>query len=140
MNNTAPNTINPVPVMTIIVQRRPVIKGRFFHGTPINNKFFLIVYKLVQENPDFSNDNDPDYHLNYDHEFLYPYNTLNYYVRCKLLSHSTIKDLLNKEEFDMNARNNVISLSPQQRLILEESLFVKLYLLFSKETDEIIMY
>lgn len=138
--NIAPNTINPVPIMTI-VQRRLVIKGRFFHGTPSDNNIFLIVYKLVQENPDFSNDtNDPDYHLNYDHEFLYQYNTLYYYVKCKLLSRSTLEDLLNKEDFDMNARNSEISLSPQQRINLEESLSLKLYLHFSKETDEIIMH
>ncbi|GBC06063.1 hypothetical protein RclHR1_00660017 [Rhizophagus clarus] len=137
--NTAPNTINPVPVMTI-VQRRVVIKGRFFHGTPNDNKFFLITYKLVQENSDFSNDNnDPDYHLNYDHEYLYPYNTLYYYIRCKLLSHSTIEDLLNGENFDINSRNNETSLSPQQRLNLEGSLFLRLYFLLTKETDEILM-
>jgi hypothetical protein len=134
--STSPVTVNPVAT---IIQRRLLIKGRFFHSIPTDNSFFLITYKLIQENPGSSNDNDPDYHLKYDHEFLYSYDTVNYYIKCKLLSRSTVEDLLNNEEFDINIRNNEIPLSPQQKLSLEESLLIKLYLRFSQAADEIII-
>jgi hypothetical protein len=127
--------INPVAT---IPQRRLITKGRFFHSTPNDKNFFLITYKNIQENSDFFNENDPDYNLNYDHEFFFPYYTTNYYVRCKLLPHTIIEDLLNNEEFDINTRNE-ITLSPQQKLSLEESLYVKLYLRVSQGTDEIII-
>jgi hypothetical protein len=48
-----------------IVQRRLITKGRFFHSTPKDKNFFLITYKIIQENSDFFNENDPDYNLNY---------------------------------------------------------------------------
>ncbi|CAG8604197.1 12013_t:CDS:2 [Rhizophagus irregularis] len=50
-----------------------------------------------------------------------------------------IEDLLNTEQFDINTRNNETSLSPQQKLNLEESFYIKLYLRISQGTDEIIM-
>ncbi|CAB4486551.1 hypothetical protein RhiirA5_426860 [Rhizophagus irregularis] len=130
------SAINPVAT---VIQRRLLIKGRFFHSIPTDKKFFLITYKLIQENSGFSNDDDSDYHLKYDHEFIYSFNTVNYYVSCKLLSHSTVEDLLNNEKFDVNMRNNEIPLSPQQKLSLEESLLVKLYLRLSQGADEIII-
>ncbi|GES73911.1 hypothetical protein GLOIN_2v1786638 [Rhizophagus clarus] len=132
---------SPAPVIkpvATITQRLLITKGRFFHSTPNDKNFFLITYKIIQENSDFFNENDPDYNLNYDHEFIYSYHTTNYYVKCKLLSHSIIEDLLNNEEFDINIRNNEIPLSPQQKLSLEESLFIKLYLRVSR-MDEIII-
>lgn len=136
MSNSSAS-VNPVAT---IIQRRLLIKGRFFHSIPTDEKIFLITYKLIQENPGFSNDDhDPDDHLKYDHEFLYSCNTVNYYVRCKLLSYLTVEDLLNNEEFDINSRNNEIPLSPQQKLSLEESLLVKLYLRLSQGADEIII-
>ncbi|RGB40234.1 hypothetical protein C1646_753608 [Rhizophagus diaphanus] len=121
------------------MQRQLLTKGRFFHSTPTDKNFFLITYNIIQENFDFSNDNDPDNNLNYDHEFIYQYHTTNYYVRCKLLPHSIIEDLLNNEEFDINTRNNEVNLSPHQKLSLEESLFIKLYLRVSKGMDEIMI-
>ncbi|CAG8543925.1 uncharacterized protein OCT59_010614 [Rhizophagus irregularis] len=134
---TPPATVvNPV---AIIMQRQLITKGRFFHSTLTDKNFFLITYKIIQENFDFFNDNDPDNNLNYDHEFIYQYHTINYYVRCKLLPHSIIEDLLNNEEFDINTRNNEATLSPHQKLSLEESLFVKLYLRVSKGMDEIVI-
>ncbi|PKK71114.1 hypothetical protein RhiirC2_778793 [Rhizophagus irregularis] len=122
-----------------IMQRQLFTKGRFFYITPNDKNHFLITYKIIQENSDFFDDNDPDYKLNYDHEFICSYHTANYYVRCKLLTHSIIEDLLNHEEFDINTQNNEIPLSPQQKLSLEESLLVKLYLRISRGTDEIII-
>ncbi|PKB94934.1 hypothetical protein RhiirA5_368135, partial [Rhizophagus irregularis] len=74
--STSTATVNPVAT---IVQRL-ITKGRFFHSTPKDKNFFLITYKIVQENPDFLNDNDPDYNFNYDHEFFYQYYTTNYFV------------------------------------------------------------
>jgi hypothetical protein len=132
---------SPATVKSIatIVQRRLITKGRFYHSTPNDKNFFLITYKIIQENSDDFNENDPDYNLNYDHEFIYSYYTTNYYVRCKLLPHSTIEDLLNHEEFDMNIQNNETLLSPQQKLSLEGSLLIKLYLRISQGTDEIII-
>ncbi|CAB4374964.1 unnamed protein product [Rhizophagus irregularis] len=59
--------------------------------------------------------------------------------RCKLLPDSIIEDLLNNEKFDINTQNNEIPLSPQQKLCLEESLYIKLYLRISQGTDEIIL-
>ncbi|CAB4486586.1 hypothetical protein RhiirA5_427276 [Rhizophagus irregularis] len=132
----SPATVNPVAT---IMQRQLIIKGRFFHSTPKDKNFFLITYKIIQENSNFFNENDPDYNLNYDYEFLYSYYTTNYYVRCKLLPDSIIEDLLNNEKFDMNTQNNEIPLSPQQKLCLEESLYIKLYLRISQGTDEIIL-
>ncbi|RGB30926.1 hypothetical protein C1646_764709 [Rhizophagus diaphanus] len=134
--STSPATVNPVAT---IVQRRLITKGRFFHSTSKDKNFFLITYKIVQDNPDFFNDNDPDNNLNYDHEFIYQYHTMNYFVRCKLLSHLIVEDLLNNEQFDMNTRNNETPLSPQQKLSLEESLYIKFYLRVSQGTDEIII-
>ncbi|GET52247.1 hypothetical protein GLOIN_2v1788347 [Rhizophagus irregularis DAOM 181602=DAOM 197198] len=83
-------------------------------------EFFLNNLQIVQENSDIFNDNDPDYNLNYDHEFFYQYYyTTNYFVRCKLLPHLIVEDLLNNEQLDMNTRNNETPLSPQQKLSLE---------------------
>ncbi|CAB4374956.1 unnamed protein product [Rhizophagus irregularis] len=115
MSTSPASTVNPVATT---VQRRLITKGRFFHSIP-NKNFFLITYKIVQENSDFFNDNDPDYNLNYDHEFFYQYYTTNYFVRCKLLPHLIVEDLLNNEQLDMNTRNNETQLSPQQKLSLE---------------------
>jgi hypothetical protein len=132
---TSPTTvINPVATFT---QRQLLTKLRFFHSNDKN--FFLITCKIIQENSDFFNDNDPDYKLSYDHEFIYPYYTTNYYIRCKLLSHSIIENLLNHEEFDINIQNNETPLSPQQKLNLEKSLLVKLHLCVSQGTDGIII-
>ncbi|CAB4433620.1 unnamed protein product [Rhizophagus irregularis] len=134
--STSPATVNPVAT---IMQRLLITRGRFFHFTPNNKNFFLITYQIVQENSVFFNDNDPDYNFNYDHEFFYQYYTTNYLVRCKLLPHLIVEDLLNNEQSDMNTRNNETSLSPQQKLSLEESLYLKLYLRVSQGTDEIII-
>jgi hypothetical protein len=133
---TSSATVKPIAT---IMQRQLITKGRFYHSTPNDKNFFLITYKIIQENSNFFNDNDHDYNLNYDHEFIYLHHTTNYYVRCKLLPHSIIEDLLNNEEFEINTRKNEITLSPQQRLSLEESLLLKLYLRISQGTDEIIM-
>jgi hypothetical protein len=133
---TSPAAIKPVAT---IMQRRLITKGRFYHSTPNDKNFFLITYKIIQENSDDFNENDPDYNLNYEHEFIYSYYTTSYYVRCKLLPHSIIEDLLNNEEYNINTRNNDITLSPQHKLNLEESLFIKLYLRISQGADEIIM-
>ncbi|GES95031.1 hypothetical protein GLOIN_2v1786660 [Rhizophagus clarus] len=136
MSTSTDTIINPI---AMINQRQLLVKGRFFHSTPNDKNFFLITYELIQGNSNLFNDNDPDYNLNYDHEFIYSYHTTNYYVRCKLLPHSMIEDLLNHEEFDINIQNNEIPLTPQQKLSLEESLLVKLYLRVSQGTDEIII-
>src|SRR4051812_8657881 len=119
------------------MQSQLLTKGRFFHSTPNDKNFFLITYKIIQENFDFFNDNDSDYNFNYDHEYIYSYYTTNYYVRCKLLHHSIVEDLLNNGLTDLNTRNNEIPLSPQQKLSLEESLILKLYLRVSQGTNEI---
>ncbi|CAB4374957.1 unnamed protein product [Rhizophagus irregularis] len=86
-------------------------------------EFFLNNLQIVQENSDIFNDNDPDYNLNYDHEFFYQHYKTNHFVKCKLLPHLIVEDLLNNEQFDMNTRNNETPLSPQQKLSLEESLY-----------------
>ncbi|GBB83848.1 hypothetical protein RclHR1_01050022 [Rhizophagus clarus] len=129
---TSPDTV------AIINQRQLLTKGRFFHSTPNDKNFFLITYKIIQENSNFFGDNDSDNNLNYDHEFIYPYHTTNYYIRCKLLPHSIIEDLLN-QELDINIQNNEIPLTPQQKLSLENSLFLKLYLRVSQGTNELII-
>ncbi|PKB96479.1 hypothetical protein RhiirA5_434770 [Rhizophagus irregularis] len=99
MSTSPASTVNPVAT---IVQRRLITKGRFFH-----------------KNSDFFNDNDPDYNLNYDHEFFYQYYYTTNYFGCKLLPHLIVEDLLNNEQLDMNTRNNETPLSPQQKLSLE---------------------
>ncbi|CAB4433618.1 unnamed protein product [Rhizophagus irregularis] len=135
--STSPTTvINPVAT---IMQRLLITRGRFFHCTSNDKNYYLITYKVIQENSDYFNENDSDYNLSYDHEFFYPYYTINYYVRCKLLRHSIVEDLLNSEQFDINTPNNETPLSLQQKLSLEESLSLKLYLRISQGTDEIII-
>ena len=129
MSTTATN-----PAVVTIMQRRLLTKGRFYHSTPNNNNYFLITFKIVQDNPNYySNDNDPDDNLNYDHEFFYQYFTVDYHIRCKFIPHLVVLDLLNCE-FDVNTLNNEPSLSPQQRLNLEKSLEFILFLRVSKET------
>ncbi|CAB4374958.1 unnamed protein product [Rhizophagus irregularis] len=135
--STSPATvINPVAT---IIQRFLITKGRFFHCTPNDKNFYLITYKVIQENSDYFDENDSDYNLNYDHEFFYQHYATKYYVRCKLLTHLIVEDLLNAEQFDINTQNNETPLSPQQKLNLEEGLYIKLYLRISQGTDEIIM-
>jgi len=126
------NTNNP---LMIIVPHSLPIKGRFYHRSPYDENYFLITFKIVQENPGyFLNDNDPDDGLYYDHEFFYEYHTVDYHIRCKFIPHTMILDLLNCE-YDINTlhtQNKPLSL--QQRLNLEKSLGLELYLRISKET------
>ncbi|CAB4433577.1 unnamed protein product [Rhizophagus irregularis] len=132
-------SINQTTVATI-VQRRPLIKGRFYHSSTnekIFEKIFLVTFKIVRDDLSYDH-NDPDDNLEYDHEFFYQYLTTNYYVRCKFISHSAVLDLLNYE-YDVNALYNEPPLTPSQKYILEQSLMVELYLRVSKETDEIIV-
>ncbi|RGB30931.1 hypothetical protein C1646_764713 [Rhizophagus diaphanus] len=136
MSTSPAAVINPVAT---IIQRLLITKGRFFHCTLNDKNFYLVTYKIIQENSNYYDENDPDYNLNYDHEFFYPYDTVNYFVRCKLLTHSIVEDLLNDEQLDINTRNNETPLSLQQKLHLEEGLYIKLYLRISQGTDEIIM-
>jgi hypothetical protein len=128
--------INQTTVATI-TQRRPLIKGRFYYSTP-NEKIFLITFKIVRDDLPYNDPNDPDDNLIYDHEFFYPYYTVNYHVRCKFIPHSIVLDLLNYE-YDVNTPHNNSPLTPSQKLTLEQGLMLELYLRVSKETDEVIV-
>ncbi|GBB84869.1 hypothetical protein RclHR1_11450002 [Rhizophagus clarus] len=91
---------------------------KFFHYTPDNN-FYHVTCQIITR----SSISD---HHDYDHGFFYYDSTINYYVKCKLFSHSSIIKILNKEiygmDIDMINFERKISLSLDQKLILERNL------------------
>src|SRR4051794_13909488 len=89
---------------------------RFFHYSPKDDNFYHVTCNVLQG----SDDHD------YDHGFFYDDSTANYYVTCKLFSHSLILNLLNKNIYGMDINVNNFkqqgSLSLNQRFNLEQDL------------------
>ncbi|PKC05973.1 hypothetical protein RhiirA5_360720 [Rhizophagus irregularis] len=54
MSISSATVINPVAT---IIQRLLITKGRFFHYTPNDKNYYLITYKVIQENSDYFNKN-----------------------------------------------------------------------------------
>ncbi|RIA96712.1 hypothetical protein C1645_815026 [Glomus cerebriforme] len=89
-----------------------------FHQPPNDNNIYHVTLQQISENvvlEDF-----------YDYEFFYQNSNTIYYVKCKLLSHSLIVNLLNKEiygeDFDKNDLRCKYILTLDQKLNLESSL------------------
>ncbi|RGB30929.1 hypothetical protein C1646_764711 [Rhizophagus diaphanus] len=94
---------------------------KFFHYAPNYDKFYHITSQTILQGFDSFDD------YNYDHGFFYNINpTENYYVTCKILSHSLVANMLNKKiygiDIDINNLERKELLSLNQRLDLEQDL------------------
>ena len=98
---------------------------RFFHYTRNDCNFYLITCQIILENSIFSDEHD------YDHGFFYQYSndlaTNHYYIiKCKLYSHPSIVNILNREiygiDLDVNKFKRNESMSLNQKLNLEQVL------------------
>jgi hypothetical protein len=90
---------------------------RFFHYTPIDDNFYHVTCKIILQGSAPLDDYD------YDHGFFYrclnnP--AANYYVTCKLFSHSLIANLLNRKVYGMDI--NVDNLKQNELLPLDQKL------------------
>lgn len=85
-----------------------VTEFRFFHHTPNDNNFYHVTCQTIS---DFSDDHD------YDHGFFYCDSAINYYVKCKLYSHSLIVNILNREIYGNDIGVNNLEL---KRLLSSE--------------------
>ncbi|RGB30920.1 hypothetical protein C1646_764700 [Rhizophagus diaphanus] len=90
----------------------------FFH---YYDKFFHITCKIISQGSDFFDDR------NYDHGFFYNINhTENYFITCKIQTHSLIVNELNKTKYglniDINNSERKEGLSLFQKLNLEKDL------------------
>src|SRR3954454_13143009 len=75
----------------------------FFYYAPNDDNFYLIKCKMIFQDLTF-----PDEH-SYDHKFFYQCSNnpaANYYVMCKLFSHSLIANILNKQIYGMDVDTN----------------------------------
>lgn len=127
----------PINQTTPMLVQYALIKGRFYYSTPNEKAVFLVTFKIVRDDLSHDNDdNDPDDNLQYDHEFFYPYYTVNYHVRCKFIPHTGVLALLNRE-YDANTQHNEPQLTPLQKLTLEQNLTA--FELCWRVTDEIIV-
>ncbi|GBB86626.1 hypothetical protein RclHR1_01300011 [Rhizophagus clarus] len=96
---------------------------KFYHFSRIDGKFYLVSCKIIPKE-----DTSFDEFGYFNHEFFYQhpnYPSTQYYVACRLLSHSLVENILNNEfcdlEFDLE------SLSIPQKLKLEHDLKQKLF-------------
>ncbi|POG61159.1 hypothetical protein GLOIN_2v1786931 [Rhizophagus irregularis DAOM 181602=DAOM 197198] len=95
---------------------------KFFHYAPNYDKFYLITCHLILQGSDSFDD------YNYDHGFFYNIinPTANYYVTCKIFSHSLIVNILNKKihglDIDTNNAERKELLTLNQKLDLEQDL------------------
>ncbi|RIA96711.1 hypothetical protein C1645_754281 [Glomus cerebriforme] len=95
---------------------------RFFYQPPDDNNFYHVTCKVLHnyvQNPETWEDD-------YDCEFLYQSSNAKYRVTCKLLSHSLVINILNKEfyerDFDINDLKRKYILTWHQKYNLELSL------------------
>src|SRR5437016_5574597 len=68
----------------------------FFHHTPNDDNFYLITCKIILNDSIPSDDYGYDGY-DYDYGFFYQRSATNYYIMCKLFSHSSIMNILNKK-------------------------------------------
>ncbi|GBC06059.1 hypothetical protein RclHR1_00660013 [Rhizophagus clarus] len=95
-----------------------------FYQPPNDNNFYHIICKtfiLPQNSEDIVSLEDE-----HDYEFFYQDSNANYHVTCKLLSHTLIMDILNKEiygvDYDVNELKRKYILHLNQKLNLESNL------------------
>ncbi|RIA95224.1 hypothetical protein C1645_816953 [Glomus cerebriforme] len=99
---------------------------RLFYQEPNDTHFYHIACKMVLQDYFHSISWDDDKEV-YDYEFLFQNSANIYHVTCKLLSHSSILNILNKEFYGMDfdvtdlTRKNVL-LTLRQKLNLELNL------------------
>ena len=109
--STAP-TIDPTPP-----QFWQLDELRLFYQPQNDDNFYHICKMILQ---DFISLDD-----NYEHGFFYQCAAVNYYVTCKLFSHSLIVNILNKEiygmDIDINLRSKEL-ISLHRKLNLEQNL------------------
>ncbi|RIA96707.1 hypothetical protein C1645_802246 [Glomus cerebriforme] len=95
---------------------------KLFYQAPNDNNFYHVTCKIILQ--DYQSENsvpwDDD---NYDYEFFFQ----NYHVTCKLLTHSLVLNILNKEiygrDFDINdLKRKYLLLTSRQKLNLELNL------------------
>ncbi|RIA96717.1 hypothetical protein C1645_815035 [Glomus cerebriforme] len=97
---------------------------RFFYQPPDDNNFYHVTCKVLHNYVQNSEIWEDDY----DCEFLYQSSNVTYRVTCKLLSHSLIVNILNKEfygrDFDVNdlKRKYILTWNFYQKYNLELSL------------------
>jgi hypothetical protein len=116
------NAAATVPRIQSITQSNIQINERkFFHYAPNDDKIYHITCQIIQQGSVSLDD------YNYDHGFFYNINpTANYYVTCKIFSHSLIVNILNKNIYGIDSGINNLErkelLSLNQRLDLERDL------------------
>jgi hypothetical protein len=122
MNSMA--TVSQATMIQPVTQcNTQVNEYKFFHHTPVDNNFYHVTCKNILQGSVSLDD------YNYDHGFFYQClnnPAANYYVTCKLFSHSLIVSLLNRKIYGMdinfsNLKQNE-SLSLNQKLNLEQDL------------------
>src|SRR5438552_1436579 len=96
----------------------PITECRFFHYIPNDDNFFHVTCQIISQGSVPSDDH------NYDHGFFYNNDfTTNYHVTCKLFSHSSIVNVLNGMEIDINnLKRNELLLTLGQKFNLEHDL------------------
>jgi hypothetical protein len=112
------NAAATVPSIQTNIQ---INERKFFHYAPKYDKIYHITCQIMQQGSVSLDDCD------YDHGFFYNINpTVNYYVKCKILSRSLIVNILNKKIYGIdNGTNNLERkelLSLNQKMDLEQDL------------------
>ncbi|CAB5206798.1 hypothetical protein RhiirA5_423928 [Rhizophagus irregularis] len=91
----------------------------FFHYIPYDDCFYHITYQIVPRDTVFSDDHC-------DHGFFYYDSEINYYIKCKLISHPWIVSVLNRELYGIYSESINLEqknpLSLNQKLNLEQVL------------------
>src|ERR1044072_858140 len=123
--NFSPNTANQIAPPLISPNNQQVLQNefKFFHYTPNDDNFFLVNCKMTFQEFAFLDEHS------YDHKFFFQCSNnpaANYYVMCKLFSHSLIVNVLNKQicgmDIDINISKQNESLSLKQKFNLEQEL------------------
>ncbi|CAB4433573.1 hypothetical protein RhiirA5_408209 [Rhizophagus irregularis] len=121
MNTNTTITSNPENKVSIqTMQNHQVFQSnelRLFYQAPNDDNFYHVTCKTILQDSVSWNDDD------YDYEFFFQ----SYHVTCKLLSHSSILNILNKEiygrDFNLNDfKQKYLLLTSRQKLNLETSL------------------
>ncbi|PKB97488.1 hypothetical protein RhiirA5_384636 [Rhizophagus irregularis] len=112
---------NVVPIQPTTQSNVQMNECEFFHYAPNDDRFYHITCQIILHGS-VSLDNH-----NYDHGFFYNIDpTENYYVTCKIFSHSLIANILNKKIYGKDIGVNNLEqkelLSLNQKLDLERDL------------------
>ena len=115
--STSQRNMNTMPIAPTNQVWRSTELGLFYQPENDDNVYQVTCKMILQ---DFIPSDD-----NYEHEFFYQCASVNYYITCKLFTHSLIIKVLNKEiygmDFDINLKYKE-SISLHQKLNLEQNL------------------